>query len=103
MIKLLLATLLTLAIATSAHSQNRLYGVVVDRDKLSPIQKREFEQYVQTANLPPTQVGKACKFDGKPQFWCLVLDKATADQVIAKLTRQGFSSAILTKPLRNLR
>ena len=97
--RFLLAALLTLGIATSAQSKPLLYGVTVNRAKLSAAQKIEFERYLQTANPPLTQVGKTCRFSGRPDLWCLALDKATAFQVIADLTQRGFGAAILTKPL----
>lgn len=77
--------------------------VMIDRAQLSNVQRTAFQRYLQTANLPPTKVGKRCQFYGKPDVWCLLLDQNVAQQVYNQLKRQReFGAAIEMKEVRRL-
>lgn len=77
--------------------------VMVDQTQLSSSQRTVFQQYIQTAGLPATKVGKRCQYYGKPDVWCLVLDDTIAKQVYQKLSLQPFASAMSIKSVRRLR
>ncbi len=80
-----------------------LQMVMVDQAQLSESQKNAFQRFLQTANLPPTKIGKSCQFYGKPQVWCLLLDQPTANQVYQQLSRQSFGSAASMKTVHRLK
>ena len=86
-----------------AQSSEVLRMVMVDQTQLSSNQRNAFQQYIQTANLPSTKVGKRCQYYGKPDVWCLVLDAPVANQVFQEISRQPFGSAASVKSVRRLR
>ena len=77
--------------------------VMVDQAQLSSMQRSAFQQYLQTANLPSTKVGKRCQYYGKPDIWCLVLDAPIAHTIFQQFSRQPFGSATSIKPIRRFR
>ncbi|MDX2243484.1 MAG: hypothetical protein NW224_22615 [Leptolyngbyaceae cyanobacterium bins.302] len=94
------------ALAQTARSSYKgpLKAVMLDQAQLSATQRSAFQRYLQTANLPPTQVGRRCQQHGKPQVWCLVLDPDSAQQVYQQLKSQPvFGSATEIHDLRRLR
>ena len=94
------------ALAQSRTPSNNgiLKMVMVDQTQLSASQRSAFQQYLQTANLPPTKIGDRCQFYGRPQVWCLLLDPSLAQQVYQKLREQpGFGTATEIKDVRRLR
>ena len=86
-----------------AQSSEVLRMVMVDQTQLSSNQRNAFQQYIQTASLPSTKVGKRCQYYGKPDVWCLVLDAPVANQVFQEISRQPFGSAASVKSVRRLR
>ncbi len=86
-----------------AQSGEVLKMVMVDQTQLSSNQRSAFQQYIQTASLPSTKVGKRCQYYSKPDVWCLVLDAPVANQVFQQISRQPFGSAASLKPVRRLR
>ena len=90
--------------AIAAAPPGRLKLVLVDQAKLSSAQQRAFQRFVQQANFPPTRVGDRCRYHGKPQIWCLLLEPATADAVYQRLIQTGeFGQATEIRPVRPLR
>ncbi len=85
------------------RSNEILQMVMVDQTQLSSSQRSAFQQYLQTASLPATKVGKRCQYYGKPDVWCLILDEPVANQVFRQISRQPFGSAASVKPVRRLR
>ncbi len=96
------ATLLISGIPGIAKAETSLQIVMVNQAQLSSSQRSAFQQYIQTANLPPTKVGKRCQYYGKPEVWCLILDAPVANQVLQQLSRQPFGSAASSQPIRRL-
>jgi hypothetical protein len=90
-------------IVPMVQSREVLQMVMVDQAQLSATQRTEFQQYIQTANLPHTKVGKRCQYYGKPDVWCLILDAPVANQVVQQLSKQSFSSKVEVKPVRRLK
>lgn len=94
------------AIAQTASPTNdgHLKMVMLDQAQLSNNQRSAFQQYLRTANLPPTKIGRRCQYYGKPQVWCLLLDPAQAQQVYQQLKDQPvFGFATELKDVRRLR
>jgi hypothetical protein len=85
------------------QSNEVLQMVMVDQTQLSSSQRNAFQQYIQTASLPVTKVGKRCQYYGKPDVWCLILDAPVANQVFQQISRQPFGSAASVKAVRRLR
>lgn len=84
-------------------SNGDLTMVMVDQSRLSSTQRKVFQQYLQTANLPRTKVGNRCQFYGKPNVWCLLLDHPLAQQVYNQLRKQReFGAATTIKEVRRL-
>ncbi|PZV19227.1 MAG: hypothetical protein DCF22_00735 [Leptolyngbya sp.] len=105
MIRLLLAALLTLTLGAADIAQSQrapLRIVTVDRAKLSANQRVDFEQYLRTADIPPTQSRNYCRYFEKPQAWCLYLDKPVADRLFQDLSRR-FGSAASIEVVNRLR
>jgi len=101
---LITAALLILSAAPAiAAPDPSIKMVMVDQAQLSSSQCSTFQQYIQTANLPATKIGKRCQYYGKPEVWCLILDTSVANQVFQKLSQQPFKSAASIKPVRRLR
>lgn len=78
--------------------------VMVDQAQLSSGQRQAFQRFVQQANFPPTRVGDRCRYHGKPQVWCLLLEPATAEAVYQRLIQQNeFRRATAIRTVRPLR
>lgn len=78
--------------------------VMIDQQQLTASQREAFQRYLQTANLPRTQVGKRCQYYGKPQVWCLLLEPTLAQQVYQQLRSQSeFGAATEIKEVRRIR
>lgn len=78
--------------------------VMIDQAQLSTEQRQAFQQYLRTANLPPTKIGDRCQYYGRPQIWCLLLDPDRAQQVYQQLKDQPiFGTATEMKEVRPLR
>lgn len=91
------------SITPKTRSNEVLQMVMVDKAQLSSSQRNAFQQYIQTAKLPSTKVGKRCQYYGKPDVWCLILDAPVANQVFQQISRQSFGSAASVKSVRRLR
>jgi hypothetical protein len=91
--------------ATSRNNLDRtLKMVMVDQAELTSSQRSTFQRYLETANLPPTKIGKRCQYYGKPQIWCLLLDPSVAEQVYQQLSRQpSFGSAAKIQTVHRIR
>jgi hypothetical protein len=91
--------------STGARSSdgNALRMIMVDQSQLNTNQREAFQRFLQTANLPPTKIGKQCQFYGRPQVWCLILDPPVAERVFQQLKPQSFGSAAEIKPIRRFR
>jgi hypothetical protein len=90
--------------AANAAQDGVLKMVMVDQSQLSGSQREAFQRYLQTADLPRTQVGKRCQYYAKPQVWCLLLNPNLAEQVYQKLRGQAaFGAAADIKEVRRIR
>lgn len=100
------SALVSTAIAQPAPRSNNpdpLSMVMVDQAQLSDTQRNAFQRFLQTANFPRTKVGKRCQFYGKPDVWCLLLDKSMAQKVYNQLRQQReFGTAAALKEVRRL-
>ncbi len=90
--------------SASAAQREVMKMVMIDQQQLTASQREAFQRYLQTANLPRTQVGKRCQYYGKPQVWCLLLEPTLAQQVYQQLRSQSeFGSATEIKEVRRIR
>jgi hypothetical protein len=89
---------------TAAAGSDTLNMVMVDQAKLSAEERQAFQQFLQTANVPTTKIGKQCQFYGRPQVWCIIQDKAVAEQAYNQLKiNSSFGKAVELKTVRRFR
>ncbi len=86
----------------STEPKSPLFMVSVDRALLNGDELSNFEQFISTANLPKTAVGKRCQYYKRPLIWCLILVDGQAKQLDSLLRTQPFHRAVKLSPVRRL-
>lgn len=86
-----------------ANSQASLLMVSVDRALLSRDEVSNFEHFINSTALPKTKIGEKCRYYGRPQVWCLILDDSQAREVFSLLQKQSFNRATKLAPVRRLK
>lgn len=86
-----------------SNQDDTLKMIMVDQSRLNANQRQAFQHFLQTANLPRTKVGQQCRYYGKPQVWCLLLDPPIAEKIFQQLKPQPFGSAADIKTVHRFR